>query len=91
MFRTWQSWDKGKNLSAKDDMAGNNTENGHELGLGEAFWADFWWKINSSTSPIDLDRFGIDLGDPKNPDFSNVPENLQKRQFRHRNQNDNFQ
>ena len=51
------------------------TENCHETALGEAFWADFWWKINSATSPIDLDRFRSDLDDPKiqkNPGRSRV-------------------
>ena len=41
------------------------TENCHETALGEAFGADFWCKINSATSPIDLDRFRSDLDDPK--------------------------
>ena len=35
------------------------------MGLGEAVWADFEWKINSKTSPIDLDRFRPDPADPK--------------------------
>ena len=51
------------------------TENCHETALGEAFWADFWCKINSATSPIDLDRFRSDLDDPKiqkNPGRSRV-------------------
>ena len=73
MFRTWRLGDKGKILSANDDMARNQTENGHELGLGEAVWADFWCNNDISTSPIDLDRFQLDPGDPKIPkilDFS---------------------
>ena len=40
-------------------------ENGDERGLGEAVWADFRWKINSKTSPIDLEGFRPDRADPK--------------------------
>ena len=61
------------------------------MALGEAFWADVWWKIHSATSPIDLDRFRIDPGRPKNPKLQTVPQNRRKREFRHRDQNDNFQ
>ena len=35
------------------------------MALGEAVWADFWCKINSATSPIDLGRFHGDLTTPK--------------------------
>ena len=41
------------------------TKTGHERGLGEAVWADFWWKINSKTSRIDLEGFRPDPADPK--------------------------
>ena len=36
-----------------------------QMGLGKAVWAEFWSKINSRTSPIDLDRFLIGPGRPK--------------------------
>ena len=52
-----------------------DTKNGHEMGLGEAVWADFLYKINSATSPIDLDGFRRDLTTPKiqkNPGRSRV-------------------
>ena len=51
------------------------------MGLGEAVWADFLSNIHSKTSPIDLDRFRGDPGDPKipkqtNPEiFGRIPEN----------------
>ena len=43
-------------------------ENGHEMGLDEVYGADFWWKIHSATSPIDLAGFRGDPGRPKNPE-----------------------
>ena len=45
------------------------------MALGEAFWVDFWRKLNSETSPIDLDGFRSDPDDPKiqkNPGRSRV-------------------
>ena len=38
------------------------------MGLGEAVWADFCSKMHSKTSPIDLDRFRGDPGDPEIPE-----------------------
>ena len=35
------------------------------MASGKAVWADFWCKINSKTSLIDLDRFRSDPVDPK--------------------------
>ena len=37
----------------------------HETALNKAVGADFWLKINSGTSTIDLDRFHPDLDCPK--------------------------
>ena len=41
------------------------TENALEMGLGDAVWADFCSKINSETSPIDLDGVRRDPADPE--------------------------
>ena len=57
------------------------------MGLGEAVRADCWWKINSETSPIDLDGFRLDPADPKIQKISENPGST----IPHRVQNDNFQ
>ena len=44
----------------------------HEMALDKAVRADCWWKINSKTSPIDLDRSHSDLDDPKIPKLPKI-------------------
>ena len=48
----------------------------HETALGMAVWDYFRCKIDSDTSPIDLDRFRSDLDDPKIQKTSRQIESL---------------
>ena len=41
---------------------------GHEMSLESVSVADFWCKMHSATSPIDLDGFRGDPGDPEIPE-----------------------